>query len=53
VSGRFHGSRYGWPFDTVWASTPSQMYLGNYWVSRYLKTIAPGWSLLAVAPCND
>jgi hypothetical protein len=39
--------------DTVWASTPSPLYLGPYWVSQYPQSIAPGWSLLAVAPCLD
>lgn len=39
--------------DTVWVSTPSPMYFGTTWVSRYPQSIAPGWSLLAVAPCVD
>jgi hypothetical protein len=39
--------------DTVWTNTPSPMYFGTTWVSRYPQSIAPGWSLLAVAPCVD
>lgn len=39
--------------DTVWAKPPSPMYFGPYWVSRYPRSIAPGWSLIAVAPCLD
>ena len=39
--------------EHTWSVVPNPKYFGRYWVSRQPREIAPGWSLLAVAPCVD
>lgn len=39
--------------EQVWPVSARLQYFGRDWVSRRPRQIAPGWSLLAVAPCVD